>query len=84
MKHLFADGAHDRLKLLDEASYLDLVIEINRRSDDRKGLRALPRRWMVERNFGWITAAGVSTLWAAVCYAEMPVDEFSIRLINVI
>ena len=28
MKHLFADGAYDRLKLMDKAAYLDFVIEI--------------------------------------------------------
>jgi hypothetical protein len=28
VKHLFADGAYDRLKLMDKAAYLDFVIEI--------------------------------------------------------
>src|SRR5688572_17069952 len=34
VKHLFADSAYDRLKLMDKAAYLDFVIEIIRRSDD--------------------------------------------------
>jgi hypothetical protein len=34
VKHLFTDGAYDRLKLTDKASYLDFVVEIIRRSDD--------------------------------------------------
>ena len=55
MKHLFADGAYDRLKLMDKAAYLDFVIEIIRRSDDQKGFEVLPRRWVVERTFGWMT-----------------------------
>ena len=38
VKHLFADGAYDRLKLMDKAAYLDFVVEIIRRSDDQKGL----------------------------------------------
>ena len=54
VKHLFADGAYDRLKLMDKASYLDFTIEIIRRSDDQKGFKVLPRRWVVERTFGWM------------------------------
>jgi transposase len=33
---------------------LRLVIEIVRRSDDVKGFQVLPRRWVVERTFGWL------------------------------
>ena len=55
VKHLFADGAYDRLKLMDKAAYLNFVIEIIRRSDDQKGFEVLPRRWVVERTFGWMT-----------------------------
>ncbi len=52
MKHLFADGAYDRLKLMNNAAFLDFVIEVIRRSDDQKGFQALPRCWAVERTFG--------------------------------
>jgi transposase len=38
VKHLFADAAYDRLKLMDKAAYLDFVIEIIRRSEEQKGL----------------------------------------------
>lgn len=55
VKHLFADGAYDRLKLMDKASYLDFVVEVVRRCDDQKGFKVLPHRWIVERNFGWMT-----------------------------
>jgi transposase len=55
LKHLFADGAYDRTKLMDKAAYLDFVIEIIKRSDTAKGFQALPRRWVVERTFGWMT-----------------------------
>ena len=55
VKHLFADGAYDRLKLMNKAAYLDFVIEIIRRTDDQKGFEVLPRRWVVERTFGWMT-----------------------------
>ena len=55
MKHLFADGAYGRLQLMDKATCLDFVIEVIRRSDDQKGFQVLPRRWVVERTFGWMT-----------------------------
>jgi len=29
--------------------------EIIRRSDDVSGFKVLPRRWVVERTFGWMT-----------------------------
>lgn len=54
VKHLFADGAYDRLKLMEKASYLNFVIEVIRRSDDQKGFNVLPRRAGVERTFGWM------------------------------
>lgn len=55
VKHLLADGAYDRLKLMDKAAYLDFVDEIIRRSDNQKGFEMLPRRWVVKRSFGWMT-----------------------------
>jgi transposase len=55
LKHLFADGAYDRGKLLDKAAFLDFVIEIVRRTDAEPGFKVLPRRWVVERTFGWMT-----------------------------
>ena len=30
------------------------VLEIVKRSDDIKGFQVLPRRWVVERTFGWL------------------------------
>jgi transposase len=40
---------------MDKAAYLDFVIEIVRRSQEQKGFHLLPRRWVVERTFGWRT-----------------------------
>ena len=54
IKHLFADGAYDRTQLLDKAAFLDFVVEIVRRIDAEPGFKVLPRRWVVERTFGWI------------------------------
>src|SRR5258708_16110892 len=44
VKHLFADGAYDRLKLMDKAAYLDFVIKVIHRSDYPKTFQVLPRR----------------------------------------
>jgi putative transposase len=54
LKHLFADGAYDRGKLMSKAAFLDFVVEIVRRSDHEPGFKVLPRRWVVERTFGWM------------------------------
>jgi transposase len=55
VKHMFADGAYDRLKLMDKAAFLDFTVEIVRRCDSEPGFKILPRRWVVERTFGWMT-----------------------------
>lgn len=39
---------------MDKAAFLDFTIEVIRRSDDQKGFSVLPRRWVVERTFGWM------------------------------
>src|ERR1700722_2052848 len=54
VKHLFADGAYDRTKLLDKAAFLDFIIEIVRRIDSEPGFKIPPRRWGVERTSGWL------------------------------
>jgi transposase len=54
VKHLFADGAYDRTQLMDKAAFLDFTIEVIRRSDNQQGFEVLPRRWVVERTFGWM------------------------------
>ncbi|MGH3701313.1 MAG: transposase, partial [Pseudonocardiaceae bacterium] len=33
---------------------LSLTVEIVKRTDDVTGFTVLPRRWVVERTFGWI------------------------------
>jgi putative transposase len=54
-KHFFADGAYDRRQLLDKAAFLDFTVEVVRRIEAEKGFHVLPRRWVVERSFGWLT-----------------------------
>jgi transposase len=53
LKHLFADAGYDRTKLMDKAAFLDFVVEIVWRFD-QKGFHLLPRRWVLERTFGWM------------------------------
>ena len=55
IKHLFADGAYDRGQLMSKAAFLDFVIEVVRRTDKQEGFKVLPKRWVVERTFGWMT-----------------------------
>ena len=55
LKHLFADGAYDRTQLMSKARFLDFIIDIVRRTDRDPGFKVLPRRWVVERTFGWLT-----------------------------
>lgn len=43
IKHLFADGAYDRRQLLDQAAFLNFVVEVVRRLAGQ-GFTPLPRR----------------------------------------
>jgi transposase len=54
VKHLFADGAYGRTQLMDKAAFLEFVIEVVRRIEGQEGFHVLPRRWVVERTFGWM------------------------------
>jgi len=50
---IWADGGYAG-KLIDYVNSLySWVLEIVRRTDDLKGFRVLPKRWIVERTFGW-------------------------------
>lgn len=40
---------------MDKAAFLDFVVEAVRRIDKEPGFKVLPRRWVVERTFGWLT-----------------------------
>jgi transposase len=55
LKHLFADSAYDRGKLMSAAAYHDFVIEVVRKLAGQQGFQVLPRRWVVERTSGWMT-----------------------------
>jgi transposase len=54
IKHLFGDAAYDRGRLLDKAAFLDFTVAVIRRLANQDGFKVLPRRWVVERSFGWM------------------------------
>ncbi len=55
---VWADGGYansvDSTLLSWARNALDIVVEIVKRTDDVKGFKVLPRRWVVERTFGWL------------------------------
>ena len=56
LRHVFADGAYAGDKL--EAALQRIgqwTLEIVRRCDQAKGFVVLPRRWVVERTFAWLS-----------------------------
>ena len=54
MKLIWADVAYSG-QLIDWVKITcGWVLEIVRRSDDVKGFKVLPHRWVVERTFGWL------------------------------
>ena len=55
LKHLFADGAYDRGRLASLVAYKGFTLEVVRKLVGQIGFQVLPRRWVVERTFGWMT-----------------------------
>jgi len=54
LKLIWADGGYNVQWLLDWVKSLrDWVLEIVKRPEGAKGFVLLPRRWVVERTFGW-------------------------------
>ena len=57
LRLIWADGGYAG-QLLDWVRSLRkrnrLTMEIVKRTDDVKGFKVLPRRWVVERTFGWL------------------------------
>jgi putative transposase len=54
LEHIWADGIYDRGGAIEVAAELGWELEIVKRSDDIKGFQVIPRRWVVERTFGWL------------------------------
>ena len=54
LKLIWADGGYAGKLIEWTASFGNWVLEIVKRSDDVTGFVVLPKRWIVERTFGWI------------------------------
>ena len=57
LKLIWADGGYTG-KLIEHVAEIPrhrrVKLEIVKRSDDVKGFKVVPRRWIVERTFGWL------------------------------
>lgn len=57
LKLIWADGGYSG-KLVEHVAGIPrhrrVNLEIVKRSDDIKGFKVLPKRWIVERTFGWL------------------------------
>ena len=74
---MFADGAYDRLAALLACFLLGLTLIVVRRIAGTIGFVLLPRRWVVERTFGWFGR------WRRLArdYEELPeVSEAMVKL----
>jgi transposase len=55
LAHLFADGGYQGAVAAAAAAVERLRLEIVKRPADLKGFAVLPRRWVVERSFAWLS-----------------------------
>ncbi|KZS82098.1 hypothetical protein A4G29_25285, partial [Mycobacterium kansasii] len=53
---VWADGGYAGRLVEWAKSVLALTVQIVKRNDDIAGFKVLPRRWVVERTFGWLAA----------------------------
>ena len=54
VRRIWADSGYTGDLVTWAMSKLALAIEIVKRTDDLSGFRVVPRRWVVERTFGWL------------------------------
>lgn len=54
IKIMWADGGYAGQLIDWVKNGFDFILEIVKRSDDEKGFKVLPMRWIVERTFGWL------------------------------
>lgn len=53
-KLCWADAIYDKERVREAASKFNIKVEVIKRSEDTKGFKILPKRWVIERTFGWI------------------------------
>lgn len=56
LRRLWVDGGYSGATFAQQAKAIrpKLEVEVVKRSDDVKGFKVLPRRWVVERTFAWL------------------------------
>jgi len=52
---VWADGGYAGRLVIWAKKVLSLTVQVVKRTDDLAGFKILPRRWVVERTFGWIS-----------------------------
>jgi putative transposase len=55
LERVWADGGYAGKLITWVASFCQWVLEIVKRNDDVKGFKLLPKRWVVERTFSWLS-----------------------------
>jgi transposase len=55
VSHIWVDGGYAGRLVTWAHKVLSLTLEVVKRTDKTSGFLVLPRRWVVERTFGWIT-----------------------------
>lgn len=55
VSHLWVDGGYAGRLVVWARNVLSLTLEVVKHTDKTAGFLVLPRRWVVERTFGWIT-----------------------------
>jgi len=55
LKHIWVDGAYAGELVTWVYGFLGWTIEVVKRSDTLKKFIVLPRRWVVERSFAWLS-----------------------------
>lgn len=50
----WADGIYNKDRVREAAAKFNIKVEVIKRSDDTKGFKVIPRRWVVERTFSWL------------------------------
>jgi putative transposase len=80
LKAVFADSVYDRIAVLLTCFLLGLTLIVVRRIAGTTGFVLLPRRWVVERTFGWLGR------WRRLArdYEELPeVSEAMVKLATI-
>ncbi len=52
---IWADGIYAKPRIVEAAAQHNWKVEVIKRSDEVKGFEILPRHWVVERTFSWLT-----------------------------